>query len=189
MRRLALIVAALVAAAIGCSVAWTRNRRLGAGRMNAVVNPFLVRRGIAGAGTSEIGTLEHIGRRSGVRRLTPVHPVTTGDGFRFVVPLGLRSEWAQNVLAAGHCRLQLRDVVYELDEPVFLPAGLTDGIGSMPRLVGGLLGFMYLRLHRFSEAPGTLEPVELAPAAEPPATSEHADRPDAEPAGLAGAPA
>ena len=35
-----------------------------------------------------------------------------GDGD----PLGDHSEWARNVLAAGHCRLQLRDVVYELDD-------------------------------------------------------------------------
>ena len=42
--------------------------------VNTVVNPRLLRRGLAGGGASEIGTIEHFGRRSGVRRLTPVHP-------------------------------------------------------------------------------------------------------------------
>ena len=74
--------------------------------------PRLLQRGLAGGAKSEIGTLEHFGRMSGVRRLTPVHPEPTPAGFRVMVPLGSHSQWARNVLAAGHCRLQLHDVVY-----------------------------------------------------------------------------
>ena len=47
----------------------------------------------------------------------------TEDGFRIAVPLGPKSEWARNVLAAGHCRMQLHDTVHDLDEPVLLAAG------------------------------------------------------------------
>jgi len=126
--------------------------------MNEVVNPMLVRRGVAGAGRSEVGTLEHVGRKSGTVRLTPVHPVLTADGVRIVVPLGLQSEWARNVLAAGRCRLQLHDTIYELDRPVLLPAGAIFDIPGLSRWAGDFLGFMYLQLRRVSEAPGTLAP-------------------------------
>ena len=81
---------------------WRRNPRIGTAFVNSVVNPALLRRGLAGYGRSEIGTLEHVGRKSGVRRLTPVHPEPTPTGFRIIVPLGMRSEWARNVIAAGH---------------------------------------------------------------------------------------
>src|SRR6187455_2588109 len=88
-----------------------------------VTGAALLRRGLAGYGRSEIGTLEHVGRVSGVRRLTPVHPEPTPAGFRIIVPLGVRSEWARNVVAAGHCRLLLHDQVFDLDEPAMVDAG------------------------------------------------------------------
>ncbi len=127
--------------------------------MNEVLDPFLVGRGISGAGRSELGTLEHVGRRSGIRRLTPIHPVLTNDGVRIVVPLGPKSEWARNVLAAGHCRMQLHDTVYELDEPALLPPRVIDDLSTPVRWACERLGFMYLRLHRFAERPGVLEPI------------------------------
>ena len=115
-------VAALGGLAGATVIIWRRNPRVGTTFVNSVVNPRLLRRGLAGGGASEIGTLEHVGRRSGVRRLTPVHPEPTPEGFRVVVPLGPDSQWARNVLAAGHCRLQLHDRVYDLDEPTMIPA-------------------------------------------------------------------
>jgi deazaflavin-dependent oxidoreductase (nitroreductase family) len=162
MRRIRFVIVGLgalgtlLAAAV---VVWRRNPRLGSGIVNAVVNPRMIRRGFAGSGGSEIGTLEHIGRRSGLRRLTPVHPEPTPDGFRIIVPLGTHSEWARNVLAAGHCRLQLHDVVYDLDEPRLVAAG---EIAELPAPVRGLcaaLGFDYLLLHQFASTPGTLAEV------------------------------
>ena len=87
----------LVAAAAALVAAWRRNPRIGTRFINEVVNPYLVARGIAGAGRSELGTLEHVGRRTGTRHLTPIRPVPTEDGFRIMVPLGPKSEWARNV--------------------------------------------------------------------------------------------
>jgi hypothetical protein len=174
MRRFVVFVAALVAAAFGTVIAWRRNPRIGSATMNAKVNPMLVRRGLAGAGRSEIGTLEHVGRRSGTRRLTPIHPVATAYGFRIVVPLGDQSEWARNVIAAGHCRLQLHDTVYGLDEPVLLDAGEVGELSAAARWIGRILGIKYLRLHRFEERPGTLEAVEVA-ATEPASGGPEAD--------------
>jgi hypothetical protein len=181
MRRVVSIIAA--GAALGGGVGgtvifWRRNPRVGAAFVNSVVNPGLIRRGLAGGAASEIGTLEHVGRRSGTRRLTPVHPEPTLEGFRVVVPLGRQSEWARNVLSAGHCRLQLHGLVYDLDEPAMIPAS---EVGDLPRIVRGVmaaLGFQYLKLRTFGENEGILEPADDdAFAVDPPAPG-HALAPD-----------
>lgn len=169
MRRPMLIGGALGAAVAGSVVAWRRNPRIGTRLTNEVLNPFLVGRGISGAPRSELGTLEQFGRRSGTRRLTPIHPVPTAAGFRITVPLGPRSEWARNVLAAGHCRMQLHGVVYDLDEPVLLAAGQVTGLSAPIRWFGTQLGFQYLLLRRFAERPGTLERVAVDSSVEAPA--------------------
>ena len=166
--RVAILLAPLMivaGAGIGLAIAWGRNRRLGSDTMNRLVNPMLLRRGIAGTGRIEVGILEHVGRSSGTRRLTPVHPVPTADGFRIPAPLGLKSQWAQNVLAAGHCRVQLHDVVFDLDEPRLLPASAIPEVTGPSRLVGGRVGIMYLVLHTFNQHAGALEPVEAAVSA------------------------
>jgi hypothetical protein len=152
-----------LAAIAALVVARRRNRRIGRRMMNEVIDPWLIRQGIAG-GRSELGTLEHFGRRTGTRHLTPVHPVATEDGFRIVVPLGWQSEWARNVLAAGHCRLQLANVVFDLDEPAMLAPHDVEAVGETARRIAERLGFMYLRLHRFAQRPGRLD--EPAPEGE-----------------------
>jgi hypothetical protein len=159
MRRLLIIIGAAVAAVAGAFVYWRRNPRAGTRFMNEVLDPFLLARGLSGTGASEIGTIEHIGRRTGSRHLTPVHPVPTADGFRIVVPLGARSEWANNVLAAGHCRLQLHDTIHDLDEPALISPMEIDELSPALRAVADRLGFRYLRLHTFRRAPGALEPL------------------------------
>jgi deazaflavin-dependent oxidoreductase (nitroreductase family) len=152
--------AALAGILGGAVLVWRRNPRLGTTFVNSVVNPMLVRRGLAGGEGSEIGTLEHVGRRSGIRRLTPVHPEVTPEGFRILVPLGPHSEWARNVLAAGHCRVQLHDLVYELDEPTLVPTSKVEGLPRPVRAVMASLGFAYLELHSFAVGSGSLEPAE-----------------------------
>lgn len=173
MRRLILVAATGVAGVVGLLAVWVKYTRIGAGFANDVVNPFLVRRGIAGSSASELGTLEHVGRRTGTRHLTPIHPVATEDGFRIAVPLGERSEWARNVLAAGHCRMQLHGSIHELDQPVLLAAGELPEIFAPAAWILDRLDCRYLLLRRFAEHPGSLgpgdeAPVEAAPTAESP---------------------
>jgi deazaflavin-dependent oxidoreductase (nitroreductase family) len=164
MRRLVMCVAALGAigglARLGLA-AWRRNPRIGTRFVNSVVNPRLLDRGLAGGAASELGTLEHVGRRSGARRMTPVHPEPIPDGFRIVVPLGDQSQWARNVLAAGHCRLQLHDHVYELDEPKLIPASEADDLPGPVRSVMSALGFRYLTLRTLNAMPAHLESPQL----------------------------
>ena len=97
----------------------------------------------------------------GVRRLTPVHPEPTPAGFRIIVPLGMRSEWARNVIAAGHCRLLLHDQVFDLDEPAMVDAGA--GCALPLGRVLAALGFQYLNLRTFASHPGCLEMEEGDP--------------------------
>ena len=157
MRKL-LVVALGITAFVALVAVWMRCTRIGAGFANDVVNPYLVQRGISGSGPSEFGTLEHVGRRTGTRRLTPLHAIPAPEGFRFAVPLGDRSEWARNVLAAGHCRMQLHDVVYELDEPVLLDPTEVPDVAAPVAWIGQRLGWKYLIVHRSGERPGALEP-------------------------------
>jgi deazaflavin-dependent oxidoreductase (nitroreductase family) len=168
MRRISQIIAvsaALGTVATGAVIVWRRNPRIGTRFVNSTVDPILLRRGIAGGESSEIGIIEHIGRKSGIRRLTPVYPEPTPDGFRIIVPLGPSSEWARNVLAAGHCRLQLHDAIHELDEPVLLPAGEVDSLPRVVRGILGMLGFDYILLRTFDTKPGALEPVDTVATA------------------------
>jgi deazaflavin-dependent oxidoreductase (nitroreductase family) len=62
--------------------------------------------------------LEHIGRRSGQVRQTPLNAFRRGDG-RWIVALtyGPDVQWVRNVLAAGRCRMQVQGRWFELVEP------------------------------------------------------------------------
>jgi hypothetical protein len=151
------VTGAVLVVAVGL---WRRNPRIGTAFVNSFVNPALLRRGLAGYGRSEIGTLEHVGRKSGVRRLTPVHPEPTRAGFRIIVPLGRRSEWARNVIAAGHCRLLLHDQVFDLDEPAMVDAGQAQDLPWLLRGVLAALGFRYLNLRTFASHSSCLEMAE-----------------------------
>ena len=145
---------------IGVAVLWWRRHpRAGAAWVNRVANPWLVRRGVPVLSRGEIGLLEHVGRRSGLIRVTPVHPVPTAEGFRIIVPLGTESQWAQNVLSAGRCRLQLGNELHELDEPRLIEPGTVDGVPAVAARLMQWLGFRYLALRRFASQSGSLADV------------------------------
>jgi deazaflavin-dependent oxidoreductase (nitroreductase family) len=173
MRKVLFAVGVLASIAIGGIAWWRRHPRSGSGWVNRVVDPWLVRQGIVEKSEGEIGLIEHVGRKSGTVRVSPVHPVRTADGFRIIVPLGTASHWAQNVLAAGHCRLQVGDTVYELDEPVLVsPTSLVEIPAAASHLMSWL-GFRYLELRRIAEATGELTaPVEPGDTAETPVERE-----------------
>jgi deazaflavin-dependent oxidoreductase (nitroreductase family) len=145
MRRI-VFLAALVAGIYGAVEWWRHNRRAGAGLMNRVVNSWLQRRDLIRASNGELALVEHVGRRTGTVRRTPIHPMPIDGGYRIIAPIGEGSEWARNVLAAGGCRLIVNDEVLELDEPVL---ETPDEVPGLPRPVRALfdwLGFRYLRL-------------------------------------------
>jgi hypothetical protein len=133
-------------------------------QVNENVNPFLLEHHIAGGARSEIGTLEHVGRRTGARYHTPVHPTLHGDTLFIPAPLGAGSEWARNVQHAGHARLQFHETLYELDRPELIPVADT---GFFPPQIAApfdRMGWRYLRMHVVASAPGAF--TIPAPAAE-----------------------
>jgi deazaflavin-dependent oxidoreductase (nitroreductase family) len=151
-----LVLGTFGALLVGAAAWWRRHPRFGSAWVNRVVDPWLVRRGVIDKSAGEIGLIEHVGRRSGTVRLSPVHPVPIDDGYRIIVPLGVESQWARNVLAAGHCRLQVGHVVHELDEPTLVVPSAVDDLPPLTGRVMEWLGFRYLLLHRFAEGPGSL---------------------------------
>lgn len=48
-----------------------------------------------------LGTLEHVGRKSGRRFRTPLLVFKTQNGFAILIGYGLESDWLKNVLAGG----------------------------------------------------------------------------------------
>ena len=156
MRTAIALLTASTAAAGAAVAVWRRDPRTGSAFVNTTVDPWLLHHGLAGGRHSEIASLEHIGRRSGLRRLTPVRPSPTPEGFRVMVPLGTRSEWARNVIAAGHCRLQLHGQVYELAEPILVSPDRVSDLPRVVRRVMARLGFEYLNLRMVGVELGSL---------------------------------
>ena len=164
MRRIVMVVSPFVALVVGGLAWWRWHPRTGSAWVNRVVDPWLVRQGIIDESEGELGLIEHVGRISGIVRVSPVHPVRTEDGFRIVVPLGVASHWAANVVAAGRCRLQVGDVVHELDQPSLVSPSAVAGIPPFAGRMMDVLGFRYLLLRRIAETPGALAIDARAPA-------------------------
>jgi hypothetical protein len=150
--------------------------------MNERVNPWLLEHGIPGSEHAEIGTLEHAGRRSGALRFTPVHPTLRDDTLYVPAPLGVGSQWARNVLASGHARLQVHEELLDLDRPELIT--VTEA-GMVPAAVAApfdRMGWRYVRFHVAARVPGAF--ALHAPMAEPGSGHEDAplDRPFTMPA-------
>jgi hypothetical protein len=58
-------------------------------------------------------------------------------------------------MAAGYCRLQLRDQVFDLDEPAMVDAGEAKDLPWPVRRAISALGFKYLNLRTLAPSPGT----------------------------------
>jgi deazaflavin-dependent oxidoreductase (nitroreductase family) len=121
--------------------------------VNGRLNPLLVESGLAGGRHSEVAVLQHVGRHSGNRYETPVHPTVVGDEVWIPVPYGEASQWARNVLAAGGCDLHIHETDYRLEAPSLVPA--TESPSLARPLAGTMdwLGMRYLRLHVADAAP------------------------------------
>jgi deazaflavin-dependent oxidoreductase (nitroreductase family) len=165
MRKLVFFAAAIAALFGGVSW-WRRHRRTGTRFVNRIVNPWLVRRGIVGGSRGELALIEHVGRKSGTVRQTPIHPMPIEGGYRIIAPVGESSEWVRNVQAAGHCRLILADLILDLDEPVLETPDQVPGLARPVCALFSWLGFRYLRLRTFGEAPRA-EPTRAEPEAVP----------------------
>ena len=155
------VATALVATIGGAVVVWRRNPRVGSAFVNSVVNPRLLQGGWPAARSPRSGPSN---RRPDERGPSPDARPSGADprGLPHHGALGSHSQWARNVMAAGHCRLQLHDVIYDLDEPAMIPAGEVHDLPSAVRGAMAAFGFEYLTLRTFSSSPGTFEQEDAA---------------------------
>jgi len=64
-----------------------------------------------------LGTLEHVGRKSGKRYRTPLLVFKTRDGYAILIGYGPETDWVKNVLAGGPTVLHKRRRAVVLDNP------------------------------------------------------------------------
>lgn len=80
-----------------------------------VFNPRAVRSG-------KWQVIHHVGRSSGQPYRTPLDAVPADGGFVFTLVYGSRSDWVQNVLAAGSATLEIDGTSVDLVEPELITA-------------------------------------------------------------------
>ena len=87
--------------------------------MTKMLNPLI--RKLAGRPHFRMAAqIRHVGRRSGRRYMTPVGARRSGDMVVIPLTFGNRSDWSQNVWAAGGCSLRLNGRDYDATGPEFL---------------------------------------------------------------------
>lgn len=79
--------------------------------------------------------LTHRGRRSGRMYRTPLNVFRRGDQFVFVLTYG-RSQWVENVLAAGECQMRHRRRDVDLVAPEIIADPALTLVPRPVRLVG-----------------------------------------------------
>ncbi len=85
----------------------------------AIINPKQMRS--AGTPGAYASVIRHRGRVSGRSHETPVGAVATDDGFVIALVYGSRTQWLQNVLAAGSATIVHEGQVYGVDQPELVP--------------------------------------------------------------------
>ena len=86
--------------------------------MHHTVNPVALR--VAGRAGSLVD-LEHVGRRSGITRHTPVRAFRRGTTVAVGANFGAGSDWVKNVLAANGCSMTMSGRLLALTEPRLVP--------------------------------------------------------------------
>lgn len=105
------------------------------------------------------GVVVHVGRTSQRQYRTPVNVFAAEGGFVIALTYGKDSNWVQNVLAAGGCRLETRGRAWRLTNPRLVH---NPQHRSVPAVVGVVLGLLnvddFLELDRIAGAAGPAEP-------------------------------
>lgn len=64
-----------------------------------------------------VGSLEHVGRKSGKRYRTPLNIFDTADGYVILIGYGPESHWVKNVLANGGARVHKHGKTVSVTDP------------------------------------------------------------------------
>jgi hypothetical protein len=143
-------------------------------------DPLVTRLGLVGGRRSPWASIEHVGRTSGIVRRSPVLPRIIGGEVFIPLTYGRAAHWIRNVQAAGHCRMQLHEMLYELDEPIIVAGRDLPGLPPWRRALAARSSREYVRLHVYLVRPGRLTDevgdVPGVTGAVPAAASAPADR-------------
>ena len=66
--------------------------------------------------------IHHVGRSTGHEHRTPLEAVPVEGGYVITLVYGSKSDWVQNVLAAGSAKLEVDGNLVELTDPELLSA-------------------------------------------------------------------
>lgn len=66
--------------------------------------------------------IRHVGRSSGREYRTPLEAVPVEDGYVMTLVYGSRSDWVQNVLAAGSAQLEVDGGIVDVTDPEVIDA-------------------------------------------------------------------
>jgi deazaflavin-dependent oxidoreductase (nitroreductase family) len=108
----------------------------------------------AGGPGAYAGVLRHTGRKSGNSYATPVSIKRHGDDFVIAMVYGRRTDWVQNIIAAGSAVIELDGETYSVDLPEIVPtADVADAFPPGDQRLNRWLAIdECLRLHRASAA-------------------------------------
>jgi deazaflavin-dependent oxidoreductase (nitroreductase family) len=105
-------------------------------RIIAATNPIL--RPLAGTRWFRLwGVVHHTGRKSGTPYSTPVVVRRSEDGFVIPMPFGERTNWANNVVAAGGASIRWAGRTYQVTDPRIVDA--TEGMAAFSPIQRALL--------------------------------------------------
>ncbi len=123
-----------------------------------IFNPRAVRSG-------KWQVIGHVGRTSGRSYRTPVEAIPVDDGFIVMLVYGSRSDWVQNVLAAGSATVEIDGAIIDLVDPCVIDLDeafrrLPEGAKRPPKM---LRISEFLAMRRAHPSGAQLEPAADAP--------------------------
>jgi deazaflavin-dependent oxidoreductase (nitroreductase family) len=106
-----------------------------------ITNPLAL---ALGGWAPTVGSLEHVGRKSGKRYRTPLNIFDTADGFVILIGYGSESDWVKNVLAAGRATVHKHGKTVTVADPRVVSKAEAAPLVSAAK-------FLY-RMHPYNEA-------------------------------------
>lgn len=101
-----------------------------------------------------MGTLEHVGRKSGKRYRTPLTVFSTDEGVAVLLTYGPNRDWLKNVTAAGSGRMTRYGKTFEVRDPIVMPkAQAAPSINGLWQAIFARLPFEQAVL--FTRVPGS----------------------------------
>jgi deazaflavin-dependent oxidoreductase (nitroreductase family) len=116
------------------------------GPLTGLLNPVILK--LAGRRHVRFAAqIQHTGRRSGRRYVTPASARLAGDTFFIPLTFGNSSDWARNVRAAGSCTIRLNGTDYRAVRPRFVDRdqAMQEGRTAFSRVERGMFRALGIR--------------------------------------------